>query len=96
MKKAFADVKTFWAESIDEFIVLMPLEQAGEESLSASEALEAMRQMVARAGGMHKTPQEIIEDLRAIRKRIWETEYRPRYAEVLEEYYARRPDRCPR
>jgi len=96
MKKAFADVKTFWAESRDEFIVLMPLERTGEESLSASEALEEMRQMVARAGGMKKTPQEVIEGLRAIRKRIWETEYRPRYAEVLEEYYARHPDRRPR
>lgn len=95
MKKAFADVKTFWAESRDEFIVLMPLERAGEESLSASEALEAMRQMVARAGGMKKTPQEVIEDLRAIRKFIWETEYRSRYAEALEEYYARHPDCRP-
>jgi len=72
------------------------LERAGEESLSASEALEEMRLMVARIGGMKKTPQEVIEDLRAIRKRIWETEYRPRYAEVLEEYYAHRPDRRPR
>ena len=72
------------------------LERAGEESLSASEALEEMRLMVARIGGMKKTPQEVIEDLRAIRKRIWETEYRPRYAEVLEEYYARHPDRRPR
>jgi hypothetical protein len=96
MKRAFADVKTFWAESRDEFIVLMPLERAGEEPLSASEALEEMRQMVARAGGVKKTPQEVIGDLRAIRKRIWETEYRPRYAEVLEEYYARCPDRRPR
>lgn len=96
IRNGFSDVKTFWAESGDEFIVLMPLERAGEEHLSAQEALERLQRMVAEAGGVKKTPEQVIEELRAIRKQIWEREYRPRYAKALEEYYARHPDRSPR
>lgn len=96
IRNNFADVKTFWAESRDEFIVLMPLERAGKETLSAQEALEQLQRMVAEAGGVNKTPEEVIEELRAIRKQIWEREYRPRYAKALEEHYARHPDRSPR
>jgi len=66
------------------------------ENMSAAEALARLREMVAQAGGMNKTVDEIVEELRAIRKEIWERELRPKYAEALERYYAKHPDRRPR
>jgi len=95
VKRVFADVKTFWVARGDGFLVLMPLELTSGEALLPKQALDKLREMVAKAGGLDKTPAEVIEELRAIRKQVWESEYRPKYAQVLEEYYASHPDRRP-
>jgi len=42
--------------------------------------LSAFQEAVQRAGGAQKTPEEVVENLRAIRQRLWEEEYAQKYA----------------
>jgi negative regulator of replication initiation len=96
LKESFADVLTFWATQEDDFILLMPLDRKGEETPTTAQALTKLREMTAQADETTRTPEEVIEKLRAIRRRIWAEEYRPRHAKALERFYAAHPDRRPR
>lgn len=95
IRAAFAHVRAFWVTQQDNFIVLVPVKPE-EEALTAKQALEALQEGFRRAGKTGRPLDEIIAELRAIRKEIWEKEYHPKYAKALEEYYAAHPDRRPR
>ena len=44
--------------------------------------LSAFQEAIQCAGGSQKTPEEIMENLRAIRRRLWEEEYVHKYAHI--------------
>ncbi|RLC90541.1 MAG: hypothetical protein DRI79_04830 [Chloroflexi bacterium] len=96
LRESFADVRTFWATREDDFILLIPLDRKDEEALTASRALAELREMATQTGETARTAEEVIEKLQAIRRRIWEEEYRPRYLKAIEKYYATHSDRRPR
>jgi phosphoglycolate phosphatase-like HAD superfamily hydrolase len=96
LMESFADVRAFWATQEDGFILLMPLDREGEEAQTAAQALAALRQMAAKAEETTRTPEEVLEELRAIRRQIWAEEYRPQYTTVLERHHAANTDGRPR
>ena len=58
------------------------MQKAGleERARLALRRLAAFQEAVQRAGGSQKTPEEVVENLRAIRQRLWEEEYAQKYA----------------
>jgi hypothetical protein len=48
-------------------------------SVTWEERIEEIQREIQRAGGVDKTKEEIIAELRSTRKRLWETEYSRRY-----------------
>jgi hypothetical protein len=83
LKETFADVQTFWAAQEGDFILLMPLEWEGSEALTAKQALDELRKMATQDGETTRTPEEVMEELRTVRRRIWKEEYRSRYIKAL-------------
>ncbi|MGA9351932.1 MAG: type II toxin-antitoxin system CcdA family antitoxin [Anaerolineae bacterium] len=48
-------------------------------SVTWEERIEEIQREIQEAGGVNKTREEIIAELRSTRKRLWETEYSRRY-----------------
>ena len=48
-------------------------------SVTWEERIEEIQKEIQKAGGVDKTREEIIAELRSTRKRLWETEYNRRY-----------------
>jgi hypothetical protein len=48
-------------------------------SVTWEDRIEEFQRAVQKAGGMDKTKEEIIAELRSTRKRLWEAEYSRRY-----------------
>ncbi len=48
-------------------------------SVTWEERIEEIQKEIQKAGGVDKTREEIIAELRNTRKRLWETEYNRRY-----------------
>lgn len=55
------------------------LSQAEKENITWNQALKDLREEVKKVGGYNKSKEEIIQELRKIRRRIWEEEYKERY-----------------
>lgn len=48
-------------------------------SVTWEERIEEIQREIQKAGGVDKTREEILAELRSTRKRLWETEYSRRY-----------------
>lgn len=49
-------------------------------SVTWEDRIEEIQREVQKAGGVDKTKEEIVAELRSTRKRLWEAEYSQRYA----------------
>jgi hypothetical protein len=79
------EVQGFIVRQQNDVLILLPILEDDEDAdKTASELLQAMREEIGREGRADRSLAEIIEEMRAVRKKIWEERFRPHYAESLD------------